>query len=245
MQCRPTGLIRVDFHDGETLSFNPLVTTIQHIILGSHYIDHYGTLHVRSSCSALSTKVRFKEPVIGPPQHKVQFRSLKVPAHASGPVRSLVGIMTRGFHLSIRTAEPTPWEVRESHYIRHRWACKNPCVSNGCHMLERGRDGQVKGFVEKEGKRQSFPQLHGTWDGAFSATWEDGLAQLLWQKNPPHEHPSRCWPFLGDRGAVDRNLPQHAQLSCFMQSSEHLFHRYISPTVAAQSDRLVTLQGRS
>ena len=73
MQCRPTGLIRVDFYDGETLSFNPLVTTIQHIILGSHYIDHYGTLHVQSSLSAVSTKVKFKEPVIGPPLHKANF----------------------------------------------------------------------------------------------------------------------------------------------------------------------------
>ena len=81
MPCRPTGLIRVDFHDGETLSFNPLVTTIQHIILGSHYIDHYGTLHVQSSRSALSTKVKFREPVIGPPQHKVYLQTLMV--HAS------------------------------------------------------------------------------------------------------------------------------------------------------------------
>lgn len=78
MRRRPTGLIRVDFHDGETLSFNPLVTTIQHIILGTHYIDHYGTLHVRSSHSGLSTKVKFKEPVIGPPQHKVCLQSFVV-----------------------------------------------------------------------------------------------------------------------------------------------------------------------
>lgn len=61
----------MDFHDGETFSFNPLVTTVQHIIMGSHYIDHFGTLHVVSSMSGLSTKVKFKEPVIGPPQHKV------------------------------------------------------------------------------------------------------------------------------------------------------------------------------
>ena len=33
-QCRPTGLVRVDFHDGEEFSWNPLVTVIQHIILG-------------------------------------------------------------------------------------------------------------------------------------------------------------------------------------------------------------------
>ena len=50
---------------------------------------------------------------------------------------------------------------------------------------------QVKGFVEKKGKAQKFPQLHGTWDGAFMATFQDGSEQLLWKKNPPHEHPSR------------------------------------------------------
>ena len=58
-------------------------------------------------------------------------------------------------------------------------------------MLREAWIDQVKGYVEKEGRKQSFPQLHGTWDGAFSATWEDGSQQLLWQKNPPHEHPSR------------------------------------------------------
>lgn len=68
---RPTGLIRVDFHDGETFSWNPLVTTIQHLIVGSAYIDHYGTLHVRSSRSDLSAKVKFKEPWVGSPNHKV------------------------------------------------------------------------------------------------------------------------------------------------------------------------------
>lgn len=50
---------------------------------------------------------------------------------------------------------------------------------------------QVKGFVEKDGRKQSHPVLHGTWDGAFKAAWADGSEQLLWQKNPPHEHPSR------------------------------------------------------
>ena len=71
---RPTGLIRVDFHDGETFSWNPLVTTIQHLIVGSAYIDHYGTLHVRSSRSDLSAKVKFKEPWVGSPNHKVPLR---------------------------------------------------------------------------------------------------------------------------------------------------------------------------
>ena len=71
VMCRPTGLIRIDFHDGESFSWNPLVTTIQHLIVGSAYIDHYGTLHVRSSQTDLSTRVKFKEPWIGSPNHKV------------------------------------------------------------------------------------------------------------------------------------------------------------------------------
>lgn len=64
MPCRPTGLVRMDFHDGEEFTWNPLVTTVQHIILGTHYLDHTGTLHVQSSVSALSSRVRFKEPFI-------------------------------------------------------------------------------------------------------------------------------------------------------------------------------------
>ena len=46
--------------------------------------------------------------------------------------------------------------------------------------------------MEKDGVRQSHPLLHGTWDGALKASWQDGAEQLLWQKNAPHKHPSRC-----------------------------------------------------
>lgn len=81
MQRRPTGLIRIDFHDGETFSWHPLVTTIQHLIVGSAYIDHYGTLHVRSSQSILSTKVKFKEPLFSMPNHKVSLLALSAVPH--------------------------------------------------------------------------------------------------------------------------------------------------------------------
>ena len=57
---------------------------------------------------------------------------------------------------------------------------------------QEGSQLQVKGYVEKDGVKQSHPLLHGTWDGALKASWQDGTEQLLWQKNPPHEHPSRC-----------------------------------------------------
>lgn len=58
---------------------------------------------------------------------------------------------------------------------------------------------QVRGHIEVEGKKQEFPQLHGKWDGALWARAADGSEQLLWQKNPPHEHPSRsaCCSVMG------------------------------------------------
>ena len=40
-------------------------------------------------------------------------------------------------------------------------------------------------------KKQSFPKLHGAWNSHFTVTAQDGSEQLLWQKNPPNEHPSR------------------------------------------------------
>lgn len=50
---------------------------------------------------------------------------------------------------------------------------------------------QVKGHVEAGGSKLDYPRLHGKWDAALMATFDDGSEQLLWQKNPPHKHPSR------------------------------------------------------
>ncbi len=49
----------------------------------------------------------------------------------------------------------------------------------------------MKGHVEVGGQKLEYPLLHGKWDGALWATLADGSEQLLWQKNAPHEHPSR------------------------------------------------------
>lgn len=43
----------------------------------------------------------------------------------------------------------------------------------------------------KAEKKQTFPKLHGAWNERFVAEFQDGSEQLLWQKSPPHEHPSR------------------------------------------------------
>ena len=64
VHARPTGLIRIDFYDGEEFRWNPLVTIVQHIILGTHYLDHNGTLHIQSSAARHASRIRFKEPFI-------------------------------------------------------------------------------------------------------------------------------------------------------------------------------------
>ena len=40
-------------------------------------------------------------------------------------------------------------------------------------------------------KKERFPKLHGAWNSRFLVMAEGGSEQLLWQKNPPHEYPSR------------------------------------------------------
>ena len=62
--CRPTALLRVVFWDGEQLEWNPLLTTVNHIIIGKLSISHTGTLHVRGSKGGLASKTVFKEPTL-------------------------------------------------------------------------------------------------------------------------------------------------------------------------------------
>ena len=51
---------------------------------------------------------------------------------------------------------------------------------------------QITGWLMEGGKRQaSSPALHGRWDSKLMVSWGDGSKQLLWQKNPPYQHPSR------------------------------------------------------
>lgn len=37
---------------------------MQHIILGTHYLDHNGTLHIQTSAASHASRVRFKEPFL-------------------------------------------------------------------------------------------------------------------------------------------------------------------------------------
>ena len=52
------------FRDGEELQWNPLLTTVNHIIIGKLSITHTGTLHVRGSKGGLASKTVFKDAML-------------------------------------------------------------------------------------------------------------------------------------------------------------------------------------
>ena len=52
------------FWDGEELQWNPLLTTVNHIIIGKLSITHTGTLHVRGSKGGLASKTVFKDAML-------------------------------------------------------------------------------------------------------------------------------------------------------------------------------------
>lgn len=49
----------------------------------------------------------------------------------------------------------------------------------------------VEGFVEVNRERQQYPLLMGHWNKAVTVTWGPNRSQVLWQKNPPPENPTR------------------------------------------------------
>ena len=52
------------FWDGEQFDWQPLLTTVNHIIIGKLTIHHTGTLHLRGGAGGLTSKTVFSEPVI-------------------------------------------------------------------------------------------------------------------------------------------------------------------------------------
>ena len=62
------------------------MTTVQHLVVGKAYIDHYGTMHIRSSLSSLSAQVKYGEPLFGASTHKV--------ASSYSTIRLIVSVMT-------------------------------------------------------------------------------------------------------------------------------------------------------
>ena len=49
----------------------------------------------------------------------------------------------------------------------------------------------VEGFVEVDRHRQEYPLITGHWNKAVSVVWGPNKKQVLWEKNPPPENPTR------------------------------------------------------
>lgn len=60
IELKPLGRIEVRFADGEVITWNKVVTTINNLIMGKLYIEHGGTMRVTSSVCPLEARVKFK-----------------------------------------------------------------------------------------------------------------------------------------------------------------------------------------
>lgn len=132
--CRPTALLRVVFWDGEELQWNPLLTTVNHIIVGKLSISHTGTLHVRGGKGGLASKTVFREPLLA----ARRMVRLQPQAHAAeltrcvlvqGPLFQQTGALAltcwvflagEGAHRAQRPAAALPAHTRP---VGHRGVC--------------------------------------------------------------------------------------------------------------------------
>eukprot|EP00239_Pterosperma_sp_CCMP1384_P003102 CAMPEP_0197851626 /NCGR_PEP_ID=MMETSP1438-20131217/18476_1 /TAXON_ID=1461541 /ORGANISM="Pterosperma sp., Strain CCMP1384" /LENGTH=824 /DNA_ID=CAMNT_0043465293 /DNA_START=243 /DNA_END=2717 /DNA_ORIENTATION=+ len=60
IEISPVGVQQVTFHDGEIITWQKVSTTINNLIIGNMYVDHYGTMKIRSSDGPVA-KLKFKE----------------------------------------------------------------------------------------------------------------------------------------------------------------------------------------
>jgi hypothetical protein len=60
IELSPLGTIEARFSDGEVVRWSKVTTTINNLIIGKLYVDHYGTMKLQSS-EGLLAKAKFKE----------------------------------------------------------------------------------------------------------------------------------------------------------------------------------------
>ena len=61
IELKPEGVLKLDFNDGDSYSWNKVTTTINNLILGKIYVDHHGIMRIRCHGSNMCARVRFKE----------------------------------------------------------------------------------------------------------------------------------------------------------------------------------------
>lgn len=121
IELRPEGVLKLDFEDGDSYTWNKVTTSINNLILGKIYVDHGGVMKIRNPGNNMVAKIRFKET----------------------------------------------------------------------SMLFDKNPRYVEGFIEVDRKKQEFPLITGHWNNAINVLWGPNKKQLLWQKNPPPENPTR------------------------------------------------------
>ncbi|CAI5976550.1 unnamed protein product [Closterium sp. NIES-65] len=60
VQLDPVGVLSVAFDDGEVFEWSNVTVSIQNLILGKPFVDHYGTMRIRGN-RGFSARLRFKE----------------------------------------------------------------------------------------------------------------------------------------------------------------------------------------
>ncbi|KAJ3669503.1 hypothetical protein LUZ60_011453 [Juncus effusus] len=60
IQLEPIGTLTVEFDDGEIFTWSKVTTTINNLILGTPYCNHYGTMHIKGN-RQFSCQLEFKE----------------------------------------------------------------------------------------------------------------------------------------------------------------------------------------
>ncbi|GMH33586.1 hypothetical protein BSKO_01420 [Bryopsis sp. KO-2023] len=61
IELRPVGCIQLHTADGEVYQWNKVVTSVNNLILGKLYLDHYGMMKVRNLTAGIMAKIKFVE----------------------------------------------------------------------------------------------------------------------------------------------------------------------------------------
>jgi hypothetical protein len=61
IELKPEGMLKLDFDDGDSYTWNKVTTSINNLILGKIYVDHGGIMRIRNANTDLAIKIRFKE----------------------------------------------------------------------------------------------------------------------------------------------------------------------------------------
>lgn len=199
---RNSGVLRVEFDDGDVYVWSKVTTSINNLVLGKIYIDHGGIMRVRGLSSGLTMRVRFKETGIfdrdprqvGALGFACRGLAAAVPFLAGFPPERGVALGRRALAALLRcwSCLLGGWEEGEGGRIAGR-ASGEPAPGARLATARPPPPAlpQVRGVMERGEQRLDRPSLSGHWDSNLEAELEDGRVVELWRKNAPPREPTR------------------------------------------------------